>query len=710
VLTVTSAADAHQDGLLTLREAVALANADAASGQSDTITFDAALGSATITLTGGPLGLTGASSSATETIDGGGDITVSGNHASRVFQIGAGVHAELDGLTIADGRAQNDSGGGIFNAGTLTVADSALTGNTALRGGGIFNTGTLAVRDSTLTGNSAAGPSNDGGGGIANQAGVATLTHCTIRNNSADNLGGGIFNAGTLTVRDGTLQGNTAGYGGAGIENDFATLTVIDSTFTGNLGDVGGGIESCHAALTVTGSTFADNAGRVDGGGGIYNFDGPLAVTDSTFTGNSAYYHGGGISNQLGTLTVRDSTFAGNSGGLDGGGGISNEDGPVTVSSSTFAGNSAREGGGIMNYRGPLTVTGGTFAGNDGGLDGGGIANPLDALTVSSSTFAGNSARQGGGIFNAGRLTVSNSTFAGNSAVVSGGGLANPFATLTVSNSIVAGNTAPAGPDLSGPIDPHSSFNLIGDGSGSTGITDGVNHNRIGTSTSPVDPKLGSLGNYGGPTQTFALLPGSPALAAGGPGTTLTSPVDATATTLSVAFAAGLAVTPGLTIQVDGEQLLLTAVNTTTNTFTVLRGVNGTTAAPHDPGAGLFPATDQRGAPRLVNGSLDVGAYEVQPATQLVLSASAPVSAGVAFTLTVTAYDAYGNVAIGYTGSVNFLSTDPDAPLPDDYPFLTTNAGTHDFTLTLQASGATVTLTVRDPGNDLIAYLDVLVS
>jgi hypothetical protein len=111
------------------------------------------LGNATITLTGGQLALTGASSSATETIDGAGRITVSGNHASRVFQIGAGVQAEIDGLTITDGRTQvlsPDMGAGIFNAGTLTVRDSTLTGNSSGRGGGIFNAGTLTVRDSTL--------------------------------------------------------------------------------------------------------------------------------------------------------------------------------------------------------------------------------------------------------------------------------------------------------------------------------------------------------------------------------------------------------------------------------------------------------------------------------------------------------------------------------------------------------------------------------
>jgi hypothetical protein len=142
----------------------------------------------------------------------------------------------------------------------------------------------------------------------------------------------------------------------------------------------------------------------------------------------------------------------------------------------------------------------------------------------------------------------------------------------------------------------------------------------------------------------------------------------------------------------------------------VVRGVNGTAAAPHGAGAGLFPATDQRGAPRLVSGSLDVGAYEVQPATQLVVRVSGSVSAGVPFTLAVTAYDAYANVAIGYQGTVTFSSTDPGAALPADYAFGAADAGAHDFAATLLAAGTTVTLTASDPANGLSASLDVLVS
>ncbi len=53
---------------------------------------------------------------------------------------------------------------------------------------------------------------------------------------------------------------------------------------------------------------------------------------------------------------------------------------------------------------------------------------------------------------------------------------------------------------------------MVGKIDGSSGITDGVNNNRTGTSNAPLSAGLVGFGSYGGPTQTFALLPGSPAI------------------------------------------------------------------------------------------------------------------------------------------------------------------------------------------------------
>ena len=99
------------------------------------------------------------------TIDGSGQtVTISGNHAVRVFTVNSGVTLNLNRLTVADGSASGN-GGGIYNSGTLTVSNSTFSGNSAGYGGGIYNSGTLTVSNSTFSGNSASD-----GGGIYNAA------------------------------------------------------------------------------------------------------------------------------------------------------------------------------------------------------------------------------------------------------------------------------------------------------------------------------------------------------------------------------------------------------------------------------------------------------------------------------------------------------------------------------------------------------------
>ena len=82
-------------------------------------------------------------------------------------------------------------------------------------------------------------------------------------------------------------------------------------------------------------------------------------------------------------------------------------------------------------------------------------------------------------------------------------------------------------------------------------------------------------------------------------------------------------------------------------------------------------------------------------ATHLVITAPTSVSIGVAFSVTVTALDAYGNIATGYLGTIHFTSSDHRAVLPSDYSFVAADAGVHTFMVTLQSSG-TQTLTATD--------------
>lgn len=108
----------------------------------DEIFFQAGL-SGTITLNGTELSITDSASSGALRIDGGGQITISGDGNSRVFLINNGANATLAGLTITDGQSSN--GGGISNSGTLTLNNSTLSGNSAGIGGGISNSGTLTI-------------------------------------------------------------------------------------------------------------------------------------------------------------------------------------------------------------------------------------------------------------------------------------------------------------------------------------------------------------------------------------------------------------------------------------------------------------------------------------------------------------------------------------------------------------------------------------
>jgi len=176
-----------------------------------TVDFQAGL-SGTITLTTGELLI---AKDLTIAGPGASVITVSGNHASRVFNIAAPFTVTISGLTIADGLVTGlGFGGGIFNSGTLTVTSSTINGNRASTGGGILNftTGSLIVTSSTLSGNiaQAVGMNNGLGGGIFTATGrPLSLTDSTLRGNIATYFGGGIQSDGPLDVTDCTLSGNS---------------------------------------------------------------------------------------------------------------------------------------------------------------------------------------------------------------------------------------------------------------------------------------------------------------------------------------------------------------------------------------------------------------------------------------------------------------------------------------------------------------------
>jgi predicted outer membrane repeat protein len=223
----------------------------AAAHNNDAIVFAPSLAGQTITLTSGELLI---KHSLTITGPGAGQLTVSGNNTSRVFELSHATNVIMSGLTISNGHnglgggiffqggstltisgctlsgnsAGGGYGGGIFSGGTLTISGCLFTGNTAYEGGGLYSAGSPAtITGCTFTGNSAVK-----GGGIYSDLGPLTVSGCTLTGNSASTAGGGIYITGTATIKNSSnITGNTAPTG-AGADVDNQGVLYLDSSST----------------------------------------------------------------------------------------------------------------------------------------------------------------------------------------------------------------------------------------------------------------------------------------------------------------------------------------------------------------------------------------------------------------------------------------------------------------------------------------------
>ncbi|NKQ34336.1 MAG: hypothetical protein HF973_01830 [Chloroflexi bacterium] len=222
------------------------------------------------------------------TIHGNVPITISGDHATRVFQVTAG-NVTFDNLTIAYGYANNSGGGGIL---------------------------------------------------LSNANAVVTVTNSIVVSNVA-NYGGGIYSRGATTIISAsTLINNVAGTAGA-FSNDYNGVGIMNNSIvSGNTTTSDkGSVYNYMGALTVTASAFYNSSGNSFGRSGILNEFGEVVINTTLFLNNS----GSGIYNYSGNLTVDNSTFISNLTG------ISSSGGRLTVHNSTFSGNTSAAGGGIYN-------------------------------------------------------------------------------------------------------------------------------------------------------------------------------------------------------------------------------------------------------------------------------------------------------------------------------------------------------------------------
>jgi len=292
------------------------------------------------------------------------------------------------------------------------------------------------------------------------------------------------------------------------------TVMIAAATYSENL------TINSNINLKLTGSGASSTI--IDGGGNgrvisILNTKAVVGLSKVTIR-NGVAAGGGGILN-WGTLTVTNSTVSRNVAGSESsavGGGIYNS-GTLTIANSTISGNSGTSnfmyGGAIFNS-GPLTIINSTLSGNTAygyiGGGGGGIYNSSGSVTIINTTLSGNSAHAsgGGGIFNQiGRVTINNATLSGNTAAgYKGGGIfVTKGATVILQNSIVASSST-AG-NCYGTLTSHG-YNLSSDYT--------CNFHGSGDRNN-IAARLGTLGSYGGPTQTIPLLSGGPAVDAGNP-------------------------------------------------------------------------------------------------------------------------------------------------------------------------------------------------
>lgn len=238
----------------------------AAAAPDSVIFFDPAV--TTITLTSGEIAL-----SKNLVINGQGLVTISGNNASRIFNIAQGT-ITLKGLTLSDGFVQgtdeNAQGGGIYSGGSLTLSDCVLqinelytqndttTINRRSEGGALYHNGSyLKIEDCTFTQNIASGQdtvdgdgSGYGGALYIGGSGEALILNTTFDNNTA------------------TSDAPTKGDGAAIYINDAVTLDIVQCTFTQNMAGSNGAVCATGGTTRIFNSTIAGNTSSYHGDAG----------------------------------------------------------------------------------------------------------------------------------------------------------------------------------------------------------------------------------------------------------------------------------------------------------------------------------------------------------------------------------------------------------------------------------------------------------
>jgi uncharacterized repeat protein (TIGR01451 family) len=552
-------------------------------------------------------------------------------------------------ITLSQLDSNNSDGSTAFfisNANIIIDGSGAaglvISGGNTLRPFTLASSSGLTLENLTLQDGLAKGTGTAAEGGAIFSSGTLTLSGVTVKSNQA------VGSAGANATQPGASGGIGASAFGGGVYTSGGAVTLTNDTFSGNKALGGNGGKGGYGLFGSHGGTQGGGGAAGGGsGGGLYMAAaGTLTLTNDTLSGNTAQ---GGVGGQGGTggWGSPHDIFAGGNGGVGGVG----------------------SGGGIYAAAGTLTLTNDTLSGNNanGGVGGqGGTGFSSNSFPMAPAGNGGNGgAGTGGGLY----LVGSSATHLFNAliaqdSVQGGAGGAGGVGKVVVGhkwvNSFPGSPGSAADPDVSGTV-ASSDHDLIGDGTGSN-LTNGTGGDQVGTSANPINPLLGALAGNGGSTQTMALLPGSPAIAAG------------------------------------------------------------------DSSASNLPSTDERGLPRTLNGTIDIGAYEAQGFTITVTGGNnqPPAHPTDAFALplvvTVTAADGVDPVA---GGEVTFTppSSGASAALSPSNPvtiaadgMATVNAtansfdGSYDVTVNTAGAASPATISLTDASSlemGLIAQINV---
>jgi CSLREA domain-containing protein len=291
------------------------------------------------------------------------------------------------------------------------------------------------------------------------------------------NISAGNISISGVTIRDGNYVTDSGlNRQGGAVYTTATTLSFFDCEFFNN------------TANGVASGTNGGNGGS--GQGGAIFSTGNLSLTRCSLARNSAT---GAAGNTFTSNTVLGP--GGNGGAAQGGAVFNDSAGTLSIVNCTFANNTVTGGNGGSGNSGTIGASGGN-------ADGGAVCN-LGTINITSATVSVNAGTGGAGASFGFQRHGPNGSGNGGLADVSG-------SSSHVANTIVAGNSGSTAPDAEG-VFTSNGYNLIGIGDQSTGFG-GTTHDQVGTAAAPINPQLGGLRDYGGPTDTMAPLGTSPAV------------------------------------------------------------------------------------------------------------------------------------------------------------------------------------------------------